>query len=127
MSRNKTAERRHLADRMRRPDLFAERWDKAKSFIVGFQTGRGASSAEIADILADGTRSFSVRAVWRRWHLEALVGHRGTDNCSVVLVDGETRRQVTKLAAAQGITPDEWVRRVCICAIEDDLYRAITG
>lgn len=101
-------------------------WTNAKAGLVGFLTGRGYMSNEIEKILADGTSRETVRGLWRRWGLP--IPQTGGRRCSIVPVAlaMSTRAKLSERARKVGVTPDEWVRRVLLSAIDDDLYIAVT-
>jgi hypothetical protein len=103
-----------------------ESWTNAKAGYVGFLTGRGYMSPEIEKILADGTSRETVRGLWRRWGLP--IPQTGGRRCAIVPVamTTETRRKLSIRAKKVGVTPDEWIRRILISAIDDDLYAAVT-
>ena len=100
-------------------------WSNAKCALVGYLTGRGYTSTEIEQILHDGTSSATVRGQWRRWGLPLpeVNGHR----CSIIPVPLTVgpRTKLAKQAKKLGITPDEFLRRIIVCVVDDDLYRAV--
>jgi hypothetical protein len=122
-------EKGHHADRFRGQGLFAPRWTAAKAAMVGYWTGRGYSSPEIAELLADGTVSSSIRGIWLKWDLGKYglpaVANRGSI-VPVELTLGE-RQRLERRAKRLKITPAEWLERVIGCAIDDDMFGAITG
>lgn len=120
--------KRHHTERFR--DLsnakrLVERWTNAKAGFVGFLTGRGYTSTEIERIINDGTSKDTVRGLWRRWGLPLT--ETGGRRCFVVPVPLKqvTRQQLTRRARQAGVTPDEFLRRIIISVVEDDLYKAV--
>lgn len=123
------AAKRHHTDRFRRTkggSLILEKWTNAKSGYVGYLTGRGHTSIEIARILADGTIPETIRGVWRRWGLPRT--ETNGLRCVILQIPlrPTQRGRIATRARAVGITPEEWAWRVLICAASGDLYAAIT-
>jgi hypothetical protein len=112
--------------RYKLPTSFATAWTNAKAGYVGFLTGRGYTSPEIEKILADGTSRETVRGMWRRWGLP--LPETGGRRCAVlpVALSVDARRRLGIRAKKVGITPEEWIRRILISAVDDDLYDAVT-
>lgn len=100
-------------------------WSNAKCALVGYLTGRGYTSGEIARILHDGTSKDTVRGQWRRWSLPLpeVAGQR-VSVLPVALGRGP-RHKLTKRARQVGIAPDEFLRRIIVCVLDDDLYQAV--
>ncbi|MEN5278099.1 hypothetical protein ABE527_14240 [Brucella sp. TWI432] len=101
------------------------RWNNAKSAHVGYWTGKGRSSREIAEILADGTTSHTIRRQWYNWHLPS---HGKAQKLVFVNVpmSYQDRLVINRRALRIGISPEEFIRRVALCAAKDDLYQAVT-
>ena len=107
-----------------------ETWPNAKVGLVGFLIGRGVTRGEIAKLLGVGEGSLFAR--WRQWAV--LPGHSrprqdrpGHPSKNVlVTIPKYQRRKLVKLAKREGLTPEEWVRRVAGAALADDLYGVIT-
>lgn len=122
----RTRANRRPAERFRGPRLFPERWTNSKAGIVGFMTGQGRTSTDIIDHLNDGTNAATVRALWKKWGLPIdKTGGRRRGNVPVSLTI-QQRKILGKRAKLIGITPEEYLRRIATCAIEDDLYAAVT-
>ncbi len=122
----KTRRKKHHADRFRGSKLFVERWSNAKAAHVAYLTGKGASSTEIANILNDGVHSATIRAMWRRWRLPMTpTGGRHVATVPVPLMARE-RTLLTQRAKKLSIAPEEYLRRISVCALSDDLYAAVT-
>ncbi len=102
-----------------------KRWNNAKSAHVGFWTGKGRSSREIAEILADGTTSHTIRRQWYNWRLPS---HGRAQKLVFINVpmSYQERRLISRRALRIGIPPEEFIRRVVISAAQDDLYQAVT-
>lgn len=102
-----------------------KRWSNAKAAHVGFWTGKGRSSREIAEILADGTSGHTIR---RQWYLWRLPSHGRAQKLVFVNVpmSYQDRQAINRRAKRMGITPEEFIRRVSLCAALDDLYQAVT-
>lgn len=86
---------------------------------LGYLTGLGRSSVEVAEAMGDGIHPAYVRTLWRRWRFET---HQ--PRCLVPLTIAE-RALLTWRAEKLGITPEEWLRRIAAAAIRDGLYEAI--
>lgn len=119
-------QKRHYTDRFVIHRLLVKGWSNAKCAHVAYLTGRGYLSHEIEKILNDGTIAATIRGQWRRWGLP--IPEKGGKRCyilPVVLTLG-TRTKLSARARKVGISPDEWIRRVLLSAIDDDLYVAVT-
>lgn len=92
--------------------------------VVGFLTGRGYTSARIAEIVGEGTSPETIRGVWRRWGLTQ--GPIRANDSVIVSLTAYEIGMLNQRAQNLGIAPDEWLRRVAACAIRDDLYGAVT-
>lgn len=103
---------------------FLPRWSNRKALRVGYLTGRGLQSHEIAAILADGTTAATVRRMWYLARLEK-VGRRRNTVPIVIELTAYQRKALGLLASAKGLSADEWLRRVASAAIKDNLYNAI--
>lgn len=100
---------------------FAPRWPNSKALLVGYLTGIGRTARAIAEHLADGTSSETIRAQWRR---QGICDRREGTEVRVALTTHELTR-LHQLAADRGFEPDEWLRRVAAAAIRDDLFNAV--
>lgn len=116
----------HHTERYRGKHLLVERWTNAKSAHVAYLTGKGVPATEIAKMLNDGVHPATIRAMWRRWRLPmAPTGGRHIATVPVSLVAHE-RHLLTQRAKKLKIAPEEYLRRIAICAVSDDLYAAVT-
>ncbi len=113
----------HPSERIRDKNLFTERWTNANAARIGFRTGQGRTSRVIAEELADGTLSATVRAMWRKWQLP----HDGKAAPLVIPISEASKALLAKRAAAEGLTPEVWCAKVLSFAIRDGLYNAIVG
>lgn len=121
--RAKTAKpKRHWAERYRAPGLLIERWTNAKAAYVGFLLGQRKMTTEISRNLADGTSPETIRTMQRRWKLPRL----GTKSGHFIELTPVQLARLEAQAKALGVSPDEWARRVLVCAIEDKMYQAVT-
>ncbi|MHA6687717.1 hypothetical protein [Mesorhizobium sp. A556] len=118
--------KRHHTERFRISQTRIDRWTSAKAAYIGYLTGRGYTSVDIAKIMNDGTSKETVRGQWRRWGLPRaeIDGTR----CTIVPVPlfTGTRKRLSKCAAKVGCAPDEFLRRIIVSVVEDDLYVAVT-
>lgn len=105
------------------------RWSVAKCAHVAFWTGKGRSSQEIADILADGTLSATIRHQWYHWKLPIYRSRREKQAVAQVNVpmSYHDRLAISRAAKKVGIEPEEFLRRISLCAAGGDLYQAITA
>lgn len=103
---------------------FVERWTNTKAFLIGFLTGRGYSSEQIADQLGDGTSSATIRTMWAKWQVK---GVRQTDEVAVMVpMTAMARAHLYARAAQNNLSIEEYSRRLLICAsMPRDLYSAI--
>ena len=89
--------------------------------LIGFLAGIGRSSVDIAADLADGTTPETIRAQWRRHGIAAR-----TKATQVPIELGRHHLgRLSDLAKARGIAPEEWLRRLAVAAIKDDLFDAV--
>lgn len=65
-------------------------------------------------------------ALWKKWKLPLEdTGGRRRGNVPVPLTIHQ-RKLLAKQARKIGVTSEEYLRRIASCAIEDDLYTAVT-
>ena len=102
-----------------------KRWSQSKAAHVGFWTGKGRSSREIAEILADGPTGHTIRRQWYNWRLPSH-GRAQKLVFFNVPMSYHDRRVINRRAKKIGIPPEEFIRRVSLCAAMDDLYQAVT-
>lgn len=103
---------------------FQPRWSNRKALRVGFLLGRGRQAPDIAIELADGTTAATIRMM-RGWAgLKEFGKARGATSAVVQLTSAQARL-LRKRAKQQGLTTEEWLRRVASAAIEDDMFEAI--
>lgn len=95
-------------------------WPNEKAALAGYLAGKGHSASEIAKLLGDGTREATTRRMLSSWGLPSLYG----DPIAIEL-KRPLRRKLGQQAAVQGLMPSEYLRHICVCAIEDDMYNAI--
>jgi len=100
-------------------------WSNAKCAYVGYLTGRGYSSREIERILRDGTSKDTVRGQWRRWGLPLPEMNGQRVSVLPVALPFGPRTKLSQSAKQVGIAPDEFLRRIIVCVLDDDLYRAV--
>ena len=112
----------HHTDRIMGQPL-VERWTNAKAGYIGYLTGRGYSSSKIAKIVGDSTAPATVRGMWRRWGLPRPASR--LHKIVPVEIAGAYHGKLSERAQAVGITPNEFLRRVIICVVVDDLYAAV--
>jgi hypothetical protein len=115
---------RPRTDRHRGGHSFEERRTNAWSAFIGFLLGRGHSSEAIAEILADGTDSGTVRRMAQRWELPTW--GRKSDGFIVIPVTQRQRANIHARASQHNLSPEEFARRILACATSpQDLYEAI--
>lgn len=101
------------------------RWSNAKCALVGYLTGRGYTSREIEKILNDGTSKDTVRGQWRRWGLPLPEQNGQRVAVMPVALASGPRNKLSQRAKKVGIAPDEFLRRIIVCVLDDDLYQAV--
>ncbi|PWJ79786.1 hypothetical protein C7441_11463 [Pseudaminobacter salicylatoxidans] len=124
MANEMSEKKRHHTERFR--GRLVERWTNAKSGYVGFLTGQGYSSVEIEKIMADGTSAPTVRGLWRRWGLPLSELRGDRRNPVTIQLTYSQRAKLVRLAEKRGLTRQEYLRRIAVCAIADDMYEAVT-
>lgn len=102
---------------------FETTWSIRKALQVGFLTGRGYQSHEIAAILKDGTLAATIRRMWYLAKLEKVGREPNTVEIRITLT-GHQRKMLGILASKRGLSAEEWLRRVAAAAIRDDLFAA---
>lgn len=118
-----SAVKRHFTERYR--GAFVSRWTVAKGAYIGFLTGLGMSSREIERRMGDGTSSATVRLMWRKWGLPRdEIGGPRHRRFFIDLTFTE-RAKLLRQAERRGLTAEEYIRRMIVCAIGDDMYDAI--
>lgn len=112
----------------KRKPHFGRPWSRRKVALVGFYSGQGKSSEQIAWAIADGTSSHSIRRQWRRWELPFVRQPGGAPVVFVpVRLNVKLRARLVGLAETRKLSPEEWLRRIVAAAIKDDLFEAIAG
>lgn len=100
------------------------KWSNEKAAKVGFMLGQGFTAPAIARLLNDGTTADAVKRMRRYWGLAD-----SSEGCNFIEVriplNAERRADLSEQAQALGISPSEFVRRVLICVLDDDLYSAV--
>lgn len=114
--------KRHISERFRSPEMLVERWSNAKCAHIAYHVAMGASSYELSAILADGTSPETLRSTVKKWRLPTGFEKR---SYSLVYLSSHKRRLLKEQAAKLGIDPEEMLKRICECAIGDELYSAI--
>ncbi len=115
--------KRHHTERYR--GNFITRWSVAKGAYVGFYTGLGYSSGDIEKHMADGTSRDTVRRLWKLWRLPLEeLGDRSRASIMVSLTHHQ-RAKLTRQAKKRGLTREEYIRRIIVCAVADDMFDAI--
>lgn len=113
--------KRHHTERQKKN--LSERWTNAKAAWVGFCLGRGWNLMEISRELNDGTSPQTITSVLRWWKLPEK---RIKGGFFMVKLSSRRRALAIKQAEALGITPEEYLRRICDSAVAAGLYDAIT-
>lgn len=97
------------------------RWTVEQAAKAMYALGQGKSAQEIASSLGEGVTAGAVRQFAYRNELKS----NSKFVANIQLAHPE-RRQLAKRAKALGIASEEYLRRIAVCAIEDDLYVAVT-
>jgi hypothetical protein len=104
---------------------FEPKWPNQKALQVGYLTGRGHQSTDIAAFLNDGTSPETIRTMWQKSNLELIGKNRNVIYVPVKLTSYE-RKVLGKLANVRQISVEEWMRRVVLStAIPQDLFEAV--
>jgi hypothetical protein len=108
----------------RRDVSFVERWSTAKAYLVGRLTGLGYSAPQICERLGDGTLPGTVTKMWGHY---GDSGVRPSDEVGLMVTLTHMQRSaIFKRAQQHGLSMEEYVRRIAICAsMPSDLYDAI--
>ncbi|WP_041594772.1 hypothetical protein [Brucella microti] len=101
-----------------------KKWSTKKVGQIGFWTGRGRSSREIAEILGDGTHPATIRAVWYRWALPRRSKAQKAVYVTIPMSYAQ-RHRINKRAMRLGLAPERFILDVAYRAAQDDLYHAI--
>lgn len=104
---------------------FDPRWPNTKAIKVGWLSGRGNQSPDIARILNDGTTPETIRLMLQRAQLEVFGRGRYVVYVPVRLTRYE-RTVLGRLAEARGLTIEQWMHDIVVHAgIPQDLYDAV--
>jgi hypothetical protein len=102
----------------------AAKWSNDKAARIGFLLGQGFTAPAVARLLNDGTTPETIGYMRRVW---GLVDN--TSGCNFVELriplNAERRADLSDQANALMISPTEFVRRVLVCVLDDDLYSAV--
>jgi hypothetical protein len=99
------------------------RWPVGKVAEAAFLFGRGRSAKEIAEII--DAKPSTVSQQKANWGLRKYAPGRAKFVVPVEL-SVNTRSRLAQQAERVGCTPEELLARICSCAVQDDLYAAIT-
>ncbi|WP_395175491.1 hypothetical protein [Roseibium alexandrii] len=102
---------------------FRANWSSAQVAKAAFLLGRGRTAREVSEFLGVGI--WTIQRMKRYWGLTSGLSGRGT-SVIPVQIDAHARKKLAVQAEAVGCTPEEFLRRVTACAIEDSMYAAIT-
>ena len=101
------------------------KWTNAKAALIGHMLGQGHSTPAIAETIADGTSPQTIQYMRRCWGLLSDEARGGVVEVAFRL-DNKRRSNLNDRAAKLGISPAEFTRRILTCALDDDLYQAVT-
>lgn len=112
--------KRHHTERFRFGGNMRERWTRGQAALAGFLYGQHHNSVDIARAIGPDIEPATVRAlIARRWKLPKV--ELGT----VIELPPHTRKKLEWLAAARGMTPEAYLRKIVMAAIWDDMFDAI--
>jgi len=112
--------KRHHTERFRFSGATSEKWTREQAALAGFMHGQHHNSVDIARAIGPHIVPATVRAlIARRWKLPKV--ELGT----VIELPPRSRKKLELLAAARGVTPEAYLRRIVMAAIKDDLFAAI--
>ena len=90
---------------------------------LGYLTGLGRTTQEIADEIG----GITFRQVQHQRYRLGLPSAAGRTALPVPLsLSNAERKRLERLARKSGLSAEEWLRRIAVCAIDDDLYVAVT-
>jgi len=101
----------------------AERWSNAKVARIGFLLGQGYTTPAVAEMLDDGTSEGSIKRMRLHWELPTAGAEQAFD--VRIPFDNQRRAKLCDQAAALGISPMEFMRRIMLCVVDDELYDAV--
>ncbi len=101
-----------------------EKWPNSKVATIGFWMGRGRSSREIAELLADGTLDGTIRGLCSRWNLPRHGRAHRAVHVSVPMSCAQ-RDVINRRAKRLGMAPEAFIQRVAFRVAQDDLYTAV--
>lgn len=104
--------------------IASAKWANAKAARVGYLLGQGFNSPTIARQLDDGTKPALIRQMAHSWGLSLPQG-RGNATSLTIHLDTRVRHKLERQADELGIQPAEFIRRIAVCAINDEMYDAI--
>jgi hypothetical protein len=99
-----------------------------QALAVGYLAAVGEAaeqvSEQVSETLGGKLAASEVRALWSEADLAEL-GHDETARCAAVPLSTHEIRVLSKLATVRGITPEEWIRRVVVACLEENLFEAV--
>jgi hypothetical protein len=101
-----------------------EKWPNSKVAEIGFWMGRGRSSPEIAELLADGTLADTIRGLCSRWNLPRHGRAHRAVHASIPMSCAQ-RGVINRRAKRLGLTPERFILDVAFRVAQDDLYHAV--
>ena len=102
----------------------SERWSNTKVAKIAYLLGQGHTAVSIAKALGDGTSSAAIRRMRQAWGLlEAEESTRFFE--ARIPLDNSRRADLIDQAEALSVSPTEFLRRVLVCVLDDDLYNAV--
>jgi hypothetical protein len=102
---------------------FRAQWSSSQVAKAAFLLGRGRTAREVSDALGVGI--WTIQRMKRYWGLTSGAAGRSAAVLPVQ-IDAQARKKLATQAAAVGCAPEEFLRRIATCAIEDSMYSAIT-
>jgi len=101
------------------------KWSSFKVARIGYLLGQGYNSVAIAKKLDDTTTPDVIRNMVRYWGLSQPKG-RGASTSVTIHLDAKVRAKLERQSSELGVPPSEFVRRIAVCAINDQMYQAVT-
>ena len=100
-------------DRFRGGVQFVEKRGNPWAGRLGYLTGLGRSSVQIAEEMGDGLHPAFVRTCWGRWDIRPAEIH------AMVPLTRMERVQLVWRAGKAGGTPEQWLQQIVKAAITD--------
>jgi hypothetical protein len=100
-------------------------WPSEKAALLGYLTGKGMTGPAIADEMGEGVSRQLVNKLQRFWKLPTMHGAGRQMETIPVPMSARQRSMIADAADYQGISVEDFIKRVTYYAAKDNMYEAI--